>query len=121
MIDQDLPHDLRSYTLGGDKAALDRLVPLLYPELRRLARGYLRNERRGHTLQPTALVHEAYSRLVKQDQPDYRSRAHFIAKCLSSSVMGWVSVNFNILDAFLMTFEAGFGARERGGGAGAHS
>jgi len=53
--------------------------------------------------------------LVKQDQPDYRSRAHFIAKCLSSSVMGWVSVNFNILDAFLMTFEAGFGAREPGG------
>jgi RNA polymerase sigma factor (TIGR02999 family) len=64
---------------GGDKAALDRLVPLLYPELRRLARGYLRNERPGHTLQPTALVHEAYARLVKQDQPDYRSRAHFMS------------------------------------------
>ena len=63
---------------GGDKGALDRLVPLLYPELRRLARGYLRHERPGHTLQPTALVHEAYARLVKQEQPDYRNRAHFM-------------------------------------------
>ena len=63
----------------GDKQALDRLMPLLYPELRRLARGYLSNERPGHTLQPTALVHEAYARLVKQDQPDYRSRSHFMA------------------------------------------
>jgi RNA polymerase sigma-70 factor (ECF subfamily) len=62
----------------GDKNALDRLVPLLYPELRKLARGYLRKERPGHTLQPTALVHEAYGRLVKQEQPDYRSRAHFM-------------------------------------------
>ena len=53
--------------------------PTALPELRRLARGYLRNERRGHTLQPTALVHEAYSRLVKQDEPDYRSRAHFMS------------------------------------------
>jgi RNA polymerase sigma factor (TIGR02999 family) len=64
---------------GGDKGALDRLVPIVYPELRRLAGGYLRNERPGHTLQPTALVHEAYARLVKQDQPDYHSRNHFMA------------------------------------------
>jgi RNA polymerase sigma factor (TIGR02999 family) len=63
---------------AGDKSALDRLIPLLYPELRKLARGYLRNERPGHTLQATALVHEAYARLVKQNQPDYRSRAHFM-------------------------------------------
>jgi len=62
----------------GDKDALDRLIPLVYSELQRLARGYLRNEHPGHTLQPTALVHEAYARLVKQDQPDYRSRAHFL-------------------------------------------
>jgi RNA polymerase sigma factor (TIGR02999 family) len=62
----------------GDKTALDRLVPLIYPELRRLAGGYMRNERPGHTLQPTALVHEAYARLVKQDQPDYCNRAHFM-------------------------------------------
>lgn len=63
---------------AGDKSALDRLIPLLYPELKRLARSYMRNERLGHTLQPTALVHEAYARLVKQEQPDYRSRAHFM-------------------------------------------
>ena len=63
---------------AGNKAALDRLMPLLYPELRRLARGYMRNERTAHTLQPTALVHEAYARLVKQSQPDYSSRAHFM-------------------------------------------
>ncbi len=62
----------------GNKAALDQLVPLLYPELRRLARSYMLNERPGHTLQPTALVNEAYTRLVKQDQPDYRNRAHFM-------------------------------------------
>jgi RNA polymerase sigma-70 factor, ECF subfamily len=53
-------------------------MALLYPELRRVARGYMRNERTGHTLQPTALVHEAYTRLVRQDQPDYNSRAHFM-------------------------------------------
>jgi RNA polymerase sigma factor (TIGR02999 family) len=63
---------------GGDKAALDKLIPLLYPELQKLARGYLRNEKKAHTLQPTALVHEAYARLVKQQQPDYRNRAHFM-------------------------------------------
>lgn len=62
---------------AGDKAALDRLVPLAYAELRRLADGYLRRERPDHTLQPTALVHEAYVRLVGQGQPDYRNRAHF--------------------------------------------
>src|SRR5579871_729340 len=64
---------------GGDKQALDRLMPLVYTELQKLAGGYLRNERPGHTLQPTALVHEAYARLLKQDQPDYQSRAHFMA------------------------------------------
>jgi len=63
---------------AGDKTAIDRLVPLIYPELKKLARSYMRNERPGHTLQPTALVHEVYARLLKQDQPDYRSRAHFM-------------------------------------------
>ena len=63
---------------GGDKSALDRLIPLIYPELQKLARSYLRNERAAHTLQPTALVHEAYARLAGQAQPDYRSRAHFM-------------------------------------------
>jgi RNA polymerase sigma factor (TIGR02999 family) len=61
----------------GDKRAVDQLVPVAYAELRRLADSYLRRERSDHTLQPTALVHEAYMRLVGQDQPDYRNRAHF--------------------------------------------
>ena len=61
----------------GDKGALDGLIPVVYAELRRMADAYLRRERPGHTLQPTALVHEAYMRLVGQDQPDYQSRAHF--------------------------------------------
>ena len=68
---------LRAFA-AGNKAALDRLMTLLYPELRRLAGGYMRNERNAQTLQPTALVHEAYARLVKQNQPDYNSRAHFL-------------------------------------------
>lgn len=63
---------------AGDKSAIDRLVPLLYPELKKLARSYMRNENAAHTLQPTALVHHAYMRLVKQNAPDFRSRAHFL-------------------------------------------
>ena len=64
---------------------------LIYPELRRLARGYMRNERPGHTLQPTALVHEAYARLVKQEQPDYPSRAHFMG--VAAQVMRQVLID----------------------------
>ncbi|MGA2428135.1 MAG: ECF-type sigma factor [Candidatus Acidiferrum sp.] len=75
--DQPVTTLLRDFA-SGNKGALDRLIPLVYPELQRLARGYMRNERTGHTLQPTALVHEAYARLVQQDQPDYNSRAHFM-------------------------------------------
>lgn len=63
---------------AGDKQALDRLMPLVYAELQKLATSHLRNERHGHTLQPTALVHEVYARLVKQDQPDYQGRCHFM-------------------------------------------
>jgi RNA polymerase sigma factor (TIGR02999 family) len=63
---------------AGDRTAFDRLMPLVYAELRRLASGHLRREHPGHTLQPTALVHEAYIRLIGQDQPDYRSRSHFL-------------------------------------------
>jgi RNA polymerase sigma factor (TIGR02999 family) len=62
----------------GQKDALDELLTRLYPELRRLAGGYLRQERPSHTLQPTALVHEAYLRLVEQEQPNCESRAHFM-------------------------------------------
>ena len=61
----------------GNHGALDRVLPLVYAELRRIAAQQLRRERAGHTLQPTALVHEAYLRLVDQRQVDWRSRAHF--------------------------------------------
>jgi RNA polymerase sigma factor (TIGR02999 family) len=62
---------------NGNKEALDLLVPLVYRKLRRLADGYLRDERFAATIQPTALVHEAYLRLVSQNLPDWESRAHF--------------------------------------------
>ena len=61
----------------GNKAALDQLIPLVYDELRRLARHYMRREREGHTLQTTALVNEAYLRLINQDRANWQNRAHF--------------------------------------------
>ncbi len=64
---------------AGDRAALERLMPLVYDELRRLAASYLRRERPDHTLQPTALVHEAYLRLVGQRSVSWANRAHFSA------------------------------------------
>jgi RNA polymerase sigma factor (TIGR02999 family) len=64
---------------GGDRAALDALVPVVYKELRRLAHFELRKERPNHSLQSTALVHEAYFRLVGQDLPQWESRTHFFA------------------------------------------
>jgi len=62
---------------GGDQAALDQLLPIVYDELRRQAQGYLRRENPGHTLQTTALVHEAYLRLVDQRQARWQNRAQF--------------------------------------------
>lgn len=62
---------------GGEREALDALMPLVYAELRRLASHYLQRERPGHTLQSTALVHEAYVRLAGQDPPQWQNRAHF--------------------------------------------
>ena len=61
----------------GESTALEDLLPLVYAELRRLAASYLRRERVGHTLQPTALVHEAYIRLIDQTQVRWQNRAHF--------------------------------------------
>jgi RNA polymerase sigma factor (TIGR02999 family) len=62
----------------GDGDVLGELLPLVYDELRRLAANYLRRERPGHTLQPTALVHEAYLRMVDQSQVHWQNRAHFL-------------------------------------------
>ena len=64
---------------AGKKEAESKLIPLVYAELRRLAAHYLRGERPGHTLQPTALVHEAYLRLTKASEVDWQSRSHFFA------------------------------------------
>jgi RNA polymerase sigma factor (TIGR02999 family) len=61
----------------GDKEALDRLMPIVYEELRRQAARYLRREQAGHTLQTTALIHEAYVRLVDQRNVQWQNRAHF--------------------------------------------
>lgn len=61
----------------GDQSALSQLLPVVYQELHKLAQGYLRRERPGHTLQPTALINEAYLRLIKQDFPEWQSRRHF--------------------------------------------
>jgi len=62
----------------GDERALDRLLPVVYRELKRLAAGYLRSERAEHTLQPTALAHEAYLRLVGREEIQWQNRAHFL-------------------------------------------
>lgn len=63
----------------GDASAVERLLPLVYDELRALASSYMQAERVNHTLQPTALVHEAYLRMIDQTQADWQGRAHFIA------------------------------------------
>ncbi|HUO07036.1 MAG TPA: sigma-70 family RNA polymerase sigma factor [Phycisphaerae bacterium] len=64
---------------NGDKNAADKLLPLVYDEFRALARHYLAQERANHTLQPTALVHEAYMKLVDQTRVDWQGRSHFFA------------------------------------------
>ena len=76
---------------GGDLAARDALFPLVHRELRRQAAGYLRRERRDHTLQPTALVHEAYLRLVGQAHVSWQNRAHFYG--LASQMMRRILVD----------------------------
>lgn len=73
------PTGLLLSSRGGDRAALDQLMPLVYRELRRLAGGYLRGERPGHTLQPTALANEVYIRLIDQSRIQLQDRAHFFA------------------------------------------
>jgi RNA polymerase sigma factor (TIGR02999 family) len=75
----------------GDKSALDRLIPCVYDELKKLAGRSLRQERPGHTLQPTALVHEAYFRLVDQSLPEYNGRAHFLG--VASHIMRQILID----------------------------
>jgi RNA polymerase sigma factor (TIGR02999 family) len=75
----------------GDERARDEMLPLVYEELRRLAAAYLLRERRNHTLQPTALVHEAYLRLVDQRQVNWKNRAQFVG--LAAVMMRRILVN----------------------------
>src|SRR5215813_4153603 len=63
----------------GDSSALDQLIPLVYPELKRIARAYMRHESPAHTLQTSALINEAYLRLVNQQPVQWQDRAHFFA------------------------------------------
>src|SRR2546423_3083185 len=89
----------------GDAAARDALMPAVYAELRRLAEKELRRERPGHTLQPTALVHEAYLRLVDQKAVTWQGRAHFFG--IAARLMRQVLVNHALARQ----------AQKRGGGA----
>lgn len=76
----------------GDKAALDELMPLIHSELRRMARRYMARERPGHTLQTTALINEAYLRLVDQQAVEWQDRAHFFA--LAAQIMRHILVDY---------------------------
>lgn len=76
---------------NGDQAALEKLMPLVYNELRRLASNYLRRERAGHTLQPTALVNEAYLKLIDQRNARWQNRAHFFG--ISAQLMRRILVD----------------------------
>ncbi len=87
----------------GDQAALDKLTPLVYGELRRLAHCYMTRERADHTLQTTALVHEAYLRLVDANQVDWQDRTHFFA------------VSANLMRRILVDWARARGYRKRGG------
>jgi RNA polymerase sigma factor (TIGR02999 family) len=90
---------------NGDQKALEELTPLVYGELRRLASRYLRNERPGHTLQSTALVHEAYLRLIDQHSVHWQNRAHFFG------------VAAQLIRRILVDHARGRKADKRGGGA----
>jgi RNA polymerase sigma factor (TIGR02999 family) len=88
----------------GEEAALEKLMPLVYEELRRLARSYMNRQRPGHTLQTTALVNEAYLRLIDSSQVQWQNRAHFFA------------VSANLMRRILVDFARSRGNLKRGGG-----
>ncbi len=89
----------------GNESALDQLTPLVYRELRRLAHSYMLREKPGHTLQTTALVHEAYLRLIDAGNVDWRDRAHFFG------------ISARLMRQVLVEFARSRGARKRGGDA----
>lgn len=77
---QEVTQLLRAWR-DGDRAALDKLIPLVYEELHRLAKRYMARQSPGHTLQTTALVNEVYTRLLGKQQVEWQNRAHFFAVC----------------------------------------
>ncbi len=87
----------------GEQAALDRLIPLIHAELRRMAHRYMLRERAGHTIQTTALVNEAYLRLVDAGQIEWQNRAHFFA------------ISANLMRRILVEFARSRGSHKRGG------
>jgi RNA polymerase sigma-70 factor, ECF subfamily len=89
----------------GDKQALDRLVPLVYDELRRLAQSYMRKERADQTLQTTALIHEAYVRLIDANRVEWQNRAHFFG------------VAARVMRQILVALARERASQKRGGGA----
>jgi len=93
----------------GEQAALDRMLPIVHAELRRLARRYMRDERVGHTLQASALVNEAYMRLVDADGVEWQNRTHFFA------------VSARLMRQILVDYARKRGGQKRGGKAGAVS
>jgi RNA polymerase sigma factor (TIGR02999 family) len=102
------PNEITQFLLRwsrGDKSALDQLMPVVYDELYKLAHSYLRRERPGHTLQPTALINEAYLRLIKQDFPEWLSRGHFYG------------VAAQLMRQILVEYARARAADKRGGGA----
>jgi RNA polymerase sigma-70 factor (ECF subfamily) len=100
---QDVTALLRAWT-GGDEQALDRLLPVLYEELRRTARAYMRRERSGHTLQTTALVNEVFLRLVDMHQVQWHDRIHFLTMAAQ------------LMRRILVDHARRHGYRKRGGG-----
>ena len=89
----------------GDQSALERLIPLVHAELHRIARRYMRNERAGHTLQTSALINEAYLRLIDAQQVRWQNRAHFFG------------IAAQLMRRVLVDFARSRGYKKRGGGA----
>jgi RNA polymerase sigma-70 factor (ECF subfamily) len=103
-----LPHEITRLLIdwsNGSQDALEDLFPLVYEELRRLAHRYMNRERPGHTLQTTAVVHEAYLRLIDQKHVQWQNRAHFFA------------IAAQMMRRILITYAQSYGYAKRGGGA----
>lgn len=107
MVGEPISKDITQLLLNwnaGDSAAAEELMPLVYGELRRLAKSYLRRERPDHTLQSTALVHEAYLRLIDQHSVSWQNRAHFFG------------VAAQMMRRILVKYAEKHNAEKRGGG-----